>query len=154
MSSIEQRLSELGITLPTPVAPVANYVGFKQAGNLVHVSGQLPIQDGVGTRGTVGVDLNIPEGYDAARLCGINLIAQFKAACGGDWDRLQSVVKLCGFVQAGPGFDDVPKVVNGCSDLMVEVFGDRGRHARSAVGVMRLPMGCAVEVEAVIMIAG
>ncbi len=150
MSKIEARLSELGIVLPTPVAPVANYVPFVRTGNQVHISGQISTDASGGIKGTVGVDVDFDTAVKAARLCGINLIAQFKAACDGDLDRVARVVKLGGFVQAGPEFFDIPKVINGCSDLMVEVFGDAGRHARSAVGVYKLPLNFAVEIDAII----
>ncbi|MDI1366477.1 MAG: RidA family protein [bacterium] len=153
MSKIEDRLIELGVVLPQPVAPVANYVPFVRSGNIVHISGQISLDAAGGIKGTVGVDVDLDTARKAARLCGINLLAQMKAACDGDLDRVVRVVKLGGFVQAGPDFIDIPKVINGCSDLMVEVFGDAGRHARSAVGVYRLPLGFAVEVDAVVEIA-
>jgi enamine deaminase RidA (YjgF/YER057c/UK114 family) len=150
MSKVEDRLKTLGIELPEPVAPVANYVPFVIAQGLVHISGQISTDASGGIKGVVGEDVDLQTGQRAARLCGINLIAQMRAACGGDLDRVKRVVKLGGFVQAGPGFFDIPKVVNGCSDLMVEAFGDAGRHARSAVGVFRLPLNFAVEVDAVV----
>ncbi|MDB5456567.1 MAG: hypothetical protein JWP92_2152 [Caulobacter sp.] len=153
MSKIEERLAGLGVVLPQPVAPVANYVPFVRAGGLVHISGQVSTDASGGAKGTVGVDLDLAAAQAAARLCGINLLAQMKAACDGDLDRVRRVVKLGGFVQAGPDFIDIPKVINGCSDLMVEAFGDAGRHARSAVGVYKLPLGFAVEVDAVVEIA-
>ncbi|PVM94117.1 RidA family protein [Caulobacter endophyticus] len=149
MSKVEERLAGLGITLPEPVAPVANYVPFVRSGNLVHISGQISIDPTGGIKGTVGVDVDLETAQKAARLCGVNLLAQIKAAVG-DLDKVARVVKLGGFVQAGPDFIDIPKVINGCSDLMVEVFGDAGRHARSAVGVYKLPLGFAVEVDAVV----
>ena len=150
MSKVEERLKAIGIALPQPVAPVANYVPFVRSGNLVHISGQISIASDGGIKGTVGVDVDLETAQQAARLCGINLLAQIKAACEGDLDRVVRVVKLGGFVQAGPDFIDIPKVVNGCSDLMVEVLGDAGRHARSAVGVYKLPLGFSVEVDAVV----
>ena len=153
MSQVEDRLAALGVILPAPVAPVANYVPFVTAGALVHISGQVSIDGAGGVKGTVGPELNLEEAQKAARLCGINLIAQMKAATGGDLDRVKRVVKLGGFVQAGPDFFDIPKVINGCSDLMVEAFGDAGRHARSAVGVYRLPLNFSVEVDAVVEIS-
>jgi enamine deaminase RidA (YjgF/YER057c/UK114 family) len=152
MSSVEDRLNAAGVVLPEPVAPVANYVPFVRVGELVHISGQVSLDAGGGVRGTVGEDVDLETAQKAARLCGINLLTQMKAACGGDLDRVVRVVKLGGFVQAGPAFFDIPKVVNGCSDLMVEAFGDAGRHARSAVGVYRLPLNFAVEVDAVVQI--
>lgn len=153
MSKVEERLKAIGVELPQPVAPVANYVPFVRSGNLVHISGQISLDASGGIKGTVGVDVDLETAQKAARLCGINLLAQMKAACDGDLDRVVRVVKLGGFVQAGPDFIDIPKVVNGCSDLMVEVLGDAGRHARSAVGVYKLPLGFAVEVDAVVEIA-
>jgi enamine deaminase RidA (YjgF/YER057c/UK114 family) len=150
MPTAEDRLAALDIILPPPVAPVANYAPFVRSGDIVHISGQVSLDTGGGIRGVVGEDVDFARAVAAARLCGVNLIAQMKAACGGDLSRVRRVVKLGGFVQAGPEFFDIPKVINGCSDLMVEVFGDIGRHARSAVGVYRLPLNFAVEVDAVI----
>ncbi|PXA89703.1 hypothetical protein DMC25_08400 [Caulobacter sp. D4A] len=149
MSKVEERLAGLGITLPEPVAPVANYVPFVRSGDLVHISGQISLDASGGIKGTVGVDVDLETAQKAARLCGINLLAQIKAATG-DLDKVARIVKLGGFVQAGPDFLDIPKVINGASDLMVEVFGDAGPHARSAVGVYKLPLGFAVEVDAVV----
>jgi enamine deaminase RidA (YjgF/YER057c/UK114 family) len=152
MSQIEARLAELGIILPEPAAPVANYVPFVRVGDLVHIAGQVSRDGDAGVKGVVGEDVDMDGARLAARLCGINLIAQIKAACGGDLDRVVRIVKLGGFVQAGPEFFDIPQVVNGCSDLMVEVFGEAGRHARSAVGVYRVPLNFAVEVDAVVQV--
>jgi enamine deaminase RidA (YjgF/YER057c/UK114 family) len=152
MPDIDARLAALGIVLPEPVAPVANYVPFVRTGDLVHVSGQISIAPDGGYTGVVGVDLGLETAQAAARLCGINLIAQIRRACDGQLDRVKRIVKLGGFVQAGPDFFDIPKVINGCSDLMVEVFGEAGRHARSAVGVYRLPLNYAVEVDAVVQL--
>jgi len=152
MSNVEARLAELGVTLPEPVAPVANYVPFVRVGGLVHISGQVSLDADGGIKGVVGEDVDLETARAAARLCGINLIAQMKRACDGDLERVVRVVKLGGFVQAGPAFFDIPQVVNGCSDLMVSAFGEAGRHARSAVGVYRLPMNFAVEVDAVVEI--
>jgi enamine deaminase RidA (YjgF/YER057c/UK114 family) len=150
MSQIAKRLAELGVTLPQAVAPVANYVPFVRSGDLVFVSGQVSIgPDGL-VKGTLGKDMDVAAGQAAARLCGLNLVAQFAAACEGDLDRVKRVVRLGGFVAADPAFTDIPKVIKGCSDLMVEVFGDAGRHARSAVACPVLPLGAAVEVDAVI----
>ena len=151
--SITARLTELGIELPQPAAAVANYVPFVRTGNLVHISGQLSNDASGGLKGTVGVDVTPEQANAGARLCGINLLAQLNAALDGDLDRVVRIVKLGGFVQAGPGFTAIPAVINGCSDLMVEVFGDAGRHARSAVGVYRLPMNFAVEVDAVVALS-
>lgn len=153
MSNIEHRLAELGIELPKPNAPVANYVPFVRVGDLVHISGQVSLDASGGIRGVVGEDVDLDTAIRAARLCGLSLLAQMKAACDGDLGRVSRIVKLGGFVQAGPTFFEIPKVVNGCSDLMVEVFGDAGRHARSAVGVYRLPMNFAVEVDAVVAVS-
>ncbi len=147
---IDAHIKSLGLNLPAASVPVANYVPFVRSGNLVFVSGQLPLQDGaVKYVGLVGADVTPEDAYEAAKLCGLNLIAQAKAACGGDLDRVTRVVKLTGFVAAGPQFTDQPKVVNGASDLMVQVFGDAGRHCRAAVGAPSLPRGAAVEIEAV-----
>lgn len=152
MSQIEERLSAAGITLPQPVAPVANYVPFVRVGDLVHISGQVSVDASGGIKGIVGEDVDMETARAAARMCGINLVAQMRAACDGDLDRIVRVVKLGGFVQAGPGFFEIPQVVNGCSDVMVLAFGEAGKHARSAVGVYRLPMNFAVEVDAVVEI--
>lgn len=150
MSKIEKRLEALGLLVPKPVTPVANYVAFVRSGDLVHISGQLSLDHDGGVKGTVGVDIDVETARRGARLCGLNLLAQFRDACDGDLDRVLRVVRLGGFVQAGPDFIDIPQVINGCSDLMVEVFGDIGRHARSAVGVFKIPLGFAVEVDAII----
>jgi enamine deaminase RidA (YjgF/YER057c/UK114 family) len=135
------------------VAPVANYVPFVRVGNLVHISGQVSLDANGGIRGIVGEEVDAQTAHAAARLCGVNLIAQMNTACEGDLARVRRVIKLGGFVQAGPSFFEIPQVVNGASDLMVAVFGDDGRHARSAVGVYRLPMNFAVEVDAIIEVA-
>jgi len=153
MSDVEDRLAALGITLPVPVAPVANYVPFVRVGDLVHISGQVSVDASGGIKGLVGQEVDLETGQAAARLCGINLIAQMKAAADGDLSRVRRVVKLGGFVQVAPGFTQIPQVVNGCSDLMVAAFDEAGRHARSAVGVFRLPLDFAVEVDAVVQIA-
>jgi enamine deaminase RidA (YjgF/YER057c/UK114 family) len=150
--SIEARIAELGLTLPEPAKPVASYVSYVRSGDQVTISGQLSNDAGGGIKGTVGVDVTPEQALDAARLCGLNLIAQIKAACDGDLDRVVRIVKLGGFVQAGPDFIAIPAVINGCSDLMVEVFGDAGKHARSAVGVYKLPLGFAVEIDAIVEI--
>lgn len=150
MSAIQARIEALGLTLPEAAAPVANYVPFVRTGNTVHISGQVSKgPDGL-TTGRVGIDMDLKEAQAAARLCALNLIAQFKAACEGDLDRVVRVVRLGGFVNAGLAFTEIPQVINGASDLMVEVFGDKGRHARSAVGCAVLPLNAAVEVDAVI----
>ena len=150
---IEARLAELGLELPMAAAPVANYVPFVITGNQVWISGQLPFWDGaMKYTGVTGDAVSVEEAVDAAKTCALNILAQTKAAIG-DLDRVARIVKLTGFVNAVPGFTDQPKVINGASDLMVAVFGDKGMHARSAVGVGGLPMGAPVEVDAVIEIA-
>ncbi len=149
MGRIETRLQELGITLPTPPAPVASYVPFVIVGKLVHVSGQVSVDAHGGIKGKLGDAIEVEQGQAAARLCGLNLLAQVKAACGGDLDKVKRVVKLNGFVNVTPDFDPIPQVMNGCSDLMVAVFGEMGRHARSAVGQANLPLNYAVEVDGV-----
>lgn len=150
--SIEARIAELGLTLPEPAKPVASYVSYVRSGDQVTISGQLSNDANGGIKGTVGVDVTPEQALEAARLCGLNLIAQIKAACDGDLDRVFRIVKLGGFVQAGPDFTAIPAVINGCSDMMVEVFGDAGKHARSAVGVYKLPLGFAVEIDAIVEI--
>ncbi len=146
---IESRLAELGLELPRTTPPVANYAPYVISGNLVFVSGQVTSWNGEFKHlGILGQDLSVDQGYRAARICGLNLMAQLGAACG-DLDRVRRVVKLGGFVACTADFTDHPKVVNGASDLMVEIFGDAGRHARAAVGVPSLPMGVAVEVDGV-----
>src|SRR5438552_2622809 len=145
---IEARLQELGIELPQPSAPVANYVPYTVSGNLVVVSGQLCVWNGERRFvGKLGAGIGIADGQQAARLCALNVLAHLRAACGGDLDRVRRCLRLGGFVNCTPEFTDMPQVVNGASDLMVEVFGDQGRHARAAVGVCSLPAGVAVEVE-------
>ena len=150
MGAIDARLSELGVTLPEPPAPVASYVPVASSGMLLFVSGQVSVGPGGLITGKLGADLDLQAGQNAARLCALNILAQTKAALGGDLDRVVRVVKLGGFVNVEPGFVDIPQVINGCSDLMVDVFGDEGRHARSAVGWAQLPLGAAVEVDAII----
>ena len=148
--AIETRLSELGVTLPPAPMPVANYVPYVRTGNLVFLAGQIPIAGGdIVHRGACGAELTAEEGAAAARLCALNIIAQVRAACEGDLDRVVRCIKLGGFVNCGAGFNEQPKVVNGASDLMVAVFGDAGRHARFAVGASSLPLGASVEVDAV-----
>ena len=150
---IETRLADLGLTLPEATAPVANYVPFVRAGDLVFVSGQLPLVDGKpAITGLLGDPLTVEHGQAAARHCAVNLVAQIRAACDGNLDRVGRIVRLGVFVAATPGFTDHPKVANGASDLMAEVFGDLGRHARAAVGCSSLPLGVPVEVEAVVQV--
>ena len=152
--TIDARLTELGITVPEAAAPVANYVGYVVSGNLCFVSGQVTLEGGeFKYQGKLGADISVDEGYQAARLCAINIIAQLKAACGGDLDRVKRIVRLGGFVNSTPDFTDQPKVINGASDLMVEVFGDAGRHSRAAVSAGSLPVGVSVEVDAIAEIA-
>lgn len=152
---IESRLAERNIQLPEAAAPAANYVPWTVTGSLVFVSGQITMEKGeIRYQGQVGKDFPVEEARQAARLCALNLIAQLKAACGGDLDRVRRVVKLGGFVNSAPGFTEQHLVINGASDLMVEVFGDAGRHARAAVGVPALPFGVAVEVDGVFEVTG
>ncbi len=147
---IDARLEELGITLPEAAAPVANYVGWVRTGNLVFVSGQVTLEGGeFKYQGKLGQDFSIEEGQAAARLCAINLVAQLKQACDGDLDRVTRVVKLGNFVNCTGDFTGQPQVANGASDLMVEIFGDAGKHARFAVGTNVLPLNVAVEVDGV-----
>lgn len=151
---IEARLQALGITLPTPAAPIANYVPFVVSGKLVVISGQIPLRDGVvAFTGKVGVEVTPDQGKDAARLCFINLLAQLKAAAGGDLDRVARVLRLGGFIAAPASFTQHAAVMNGASDLAVEVFGDAGRHARTTIGVPSLPADAAVEVEGMFELA-
>src|SRR5436853_2843416 len=146
---IEARLKELGIELAQPTAPLANYVPFTIAGNLVFIAGQISQWNGVRRFvGKLGAGISIADGQQAARLCALNIIAHLRAAAGGDLDRVRRCLRLGGFVNCTPEFTDMPQVVNGASDLMVEVFGDAGKHARAAVGTSALPGGVAVEVEA------
>jgi enamine deaminase RidA (YjgF/YER057c/UK114 family) len=154
MTTPEQRLAALGITLPTPAKPVANYVGWVQTGHHIFTAGQLPFENGKLTQtGILGADVNNDQGKAAARQAAINVIAQIRDACGGDLLRVKRIVKLNGFVACIGTFIDHPFVVNGASDLMVEVFGDAGRHARTSVGVPSLPMNACVEVDAIVEIA-
>ena len=149
--SIAARLSELGIALPAAAAPVAAYVPVVVAGNVAHVSGQLPFVDGQLVTGRLGEDVSLEQGQAAARACGLMILAQLEAALGS-LDRVERIVKLGAFVSSTSDFTDQPKVANGASELMAEVFGEAGRHARSAVGVPVLPLGAAVEVDAVVAV--
>ena len=152
--TIDARLAELGIELPVAAAPAANYVPYAVSGNMVYVAGQVTVWQGeFKFVGRLGEEFSVDEGYQAARLCALNIIAQVKAACDGDLDRVVRIVKLGGFVNSTADFTDQPKVINGASDLMVEVFGDKGKHARFAVGAAVLPLGIAVEVDAIVEIA-
>ncbi|MEQ5869653.1 RidA family protein [Sagittula sp. NFXS13] len=150
---IEDRLSALGLSLPDAPAPAANYVPFVRTGDTLYVSGQISMANGALVTGKVGADLSVDEGAAAARACALSLLAQVKAACDGDLSRLKRVVKLVGFVNSPAEFTDQPKVINGASDLMVEVLGDAGRHARSAVSAASLPLGVAVEIEGIFEVA-
>ena len=147
--SVTARLTELGITLPAAAIPVASYVPVVIEGNMLFVSGQLPVRDGHMIKGYLGREVSIEEGARAAELCALNILAQVSAALDGHLDRVARVVKLGGFVACTADFTDHPKVINGASDLMIKVFGDAGKHARAAVGVPSLPLGAAVEVDAV-----
>lgn len=148
--TIDARLAELGITIPDAPAPAANYVPYVVSGKTVYVAGQVPLVDGKFEGvGKVGRDLTVEQAKGIARICALNLIAQAKAAAGGDLDRIARVIKLGGFVNCVDTFTQQPEVVNGASDLMVEVFGDAGRHARFAVGTNALPRGVAVEVDGI-----
>ena len=149
MTDVNQTLIELGITLPDAPAPAANYVPFVRSGNLLYISGQVSMDaDGL-VRGKLGENMSVEDAQKAARLCALNLLSQVSAACEGDLNKVTQVVKLTGFVNSTPDFNQHPQVVNGASDLMAEVFGDAGRHARAAVGSSSLPLGVAVEVEGI-----
>ena len=150
MSLVEDRLREKGLELPTPVTPVANYVPTVRTGNLVFLSGHVPIKDGQPTfKGRVGVDIDVPTGYQAAQLVTLGLLASLKREIG-DLDRVKRVVKVLGLVNSPPEFTQHPEVMNGASDLLVHVFGDRGKHTRSAMGAGSLPRGVAVEIEMIV----
>ncbi len=154
MGMIDDKLAELGIELPEAAAPAANYVPFCISGNLIFISGQLPMKDGsFAYQGKLGSDISQDQGIEAAKLCAIGIIAQAKAALDGDLDRVVRIVKLGGFVNATSDFTNHPKVINGASDLMVEVFGDKGRHSRFAMGAGSLPLGVSVEIDAVVEFA-
>ncbi|MDC1214084.1 RidA family protein [Rhodospirillales bacterium] len=147
---IEARLKELGIELPEAASPAANYIPFVVTGKLVFISGQITLLNGkIIHQGRIGDGLTVDDGYQAARLCGLNLLAQLKVAAGGDLDNVSRVVKLGGFVNSVPTFTDQPEVINGASDLMVEVFGDSGKHARFAVSAGALPRNVSVEIDGV-----
>ena len=148
-NAIETRLAELGVTLPDAAAPAANYVPFVQVGNLLHISGQVSMDASGLVKGKLGDNMDVEAGAAAAKLCAVGLLAQVKAACGGDFTKLKRAVKLTGFVNSTLDFGDQPKVVNGASDFLVEVLGDAGRHARSAVSAASLPFGVAVEIEGI-----
>ena len=153
-NSPKENLENLGISLPEPVAPVANYVPSTQSGSLYSISGQIPLKDGaLPYTGKVGVDISLEKGQEAARLCAINIIAQINSLCGGDLTKVNRIVKLGVFINCDNGFGDQPEVANGASDLMVEVFGDKGKHSRSAVGTNALPRNVSVEIDALVDIS-
>ncbi len=154
MTSPEQNLSDLGLTLPPAAAPVANYLPYVISGNLIFISGQISKIGDVEVKGRLGEGMSVEDGQAAAKLSALNLIAQMKAACGGDLTKVKRIVKLGGFVQATADATqaDIPKVINGCSDLMVAIFGDAGRHARFAVSAPSLPLDVAVEIDAIVEI--
>ena len=149
--SAEARLKELGIVLPPLPKPVANYLPYRLAGNILYLAGQGPRENGVNLSGKLGTDISVEEGYRRARLVGLGLLAAMRDALGS-LDRVDYIVKLLGMVNAVPDFNDSPKVINGCSDLFVEVFGDAGRHARSAVGNVMLPNQISVEIEGIVAV--
>ncbi|KQI67971.1 endoribonuclease [Loktanella sp. 3ANDIMAR09] len=153
MSKIEEKLAQMDVTLPDAPAPAANYVPYVVTGNMVYVSGQISQGPQGNMLGKLGETASIEDGVAAARACAISLLAQLKAACGGDIDRLVRVIKLTGFVNSTSGFTDQPKVINGASDFLVAALGDKGRHARSAVSAASLPLGVMVEIEAIFEIA-
>lgn len=152
MGKFEEKLAEMGVTLPEAVAPAANYVPYVQVGDILYVSGQLPKLGDELMTGKLGDDMDVAAGAQAAKVCAINLLAQVKAACGGDLDRLKRVVKLGGFVNSTPDFTEQPQVINGASDFIGEALGEAGRHARAAVSSPALPFGVAVEIEGVFQI--
>ncbi|WP_370252453.1 RidA family protein [Nioella sp.] len=152
MSNFETRLAEMGVTLPEAPAPAANYVPFVVVGDIVYVSGQISSDESGLITGKLGADMSTEEGAAAARRCAISLLAQVKAACGGNLDRLVRVVKLTGFVNSTADYTEQPKVVNGASDFLVEALGDAGRHSRSAVSAAALPLGVAIEIEGIFQI--
>lgn len=150
--TVVDRIAAAGIALPAPLVPLAKYVAHIRTGPYLYISGQVSMDDAGGITGTIGRDLDLADGIRAARLCGVNLLAQIGDALDGDFGRVARIVKLGGYVQVAEDFSAIPQVMNGCSDLMVEVFGERGYHTRSSIGAFRLPRNCAVEVDAVIEI--
>jgi enamine deaminase RidA (YjgF/YER057c/UK114 family) len=149
---ISAKLADLGLELPRPAAPVAAYVPVVEHGGLLHISGQLPFRDGQVVTGRLGDDTDVASGYDAARRCALMLVAQIGQALGGDWSRVERIVKLGVFVNSAPNFTDQAKVANGASELFEALFGEAGRHARAAVGVAVLPLGAAVEADAIVAV--
>jgi enamine deaminase RidA (YjgF/YER057c/UK114 family) len=147
---VEARLAKLGLALPAAPAPAANYVPFTIAKGLVFVAGQAPVRDGkYAFTGRVGAEVTVEDAQAAARLCGLNILAQVKAAVGGDWSRVARCVRICGYISSAPGFYEQPKVLDGCSDLMVQALGEAGKHARSALGVAALRGNVPVAVDAI-----
>ena len=154
MNRYEQVIAELGLTIPEPATPVANFVPYVVTGKLVYISGQIPFQAGRAVFvGKLGADFTVEEGQEAARTCALQVLALIRRACGGDLDKVVRCIRLGGFINSTPEFTSQPQVMNGASDLIVSVFGERGRHARAAVGVNSLPWGVAVEVDAIFEIA-
>ena len=150
---IEARLSRMGITLPSPAAPAANYVPAVEHGGLIYISGQLPMgPQGIACRGRLGADVTLDQAREAARLCAVNILAQARSALDGDLERIRQVLRITAFVASMPDFTDQHLVANGASDLLAEALGQRGRHARAAVGVAALPLGAAVEIDAIIAV--
>ena len=150
MTNPEDKIEQLGLILPAPKSAVANYLPYTQTGNLLLISGQGPVTaSGDAIKGRLGETIEIEDGQRAAQLAALNLLSQVKLALNGDWSRFGRCLRLCGFVNSTPNFTHHPAIINGASDLMVELFGDNGRHSRSAVGVTSLPMGWAVEIDAI-----
>tara|TARA_B100002051_G_C16307900_1_gene426060 strand:- start:135 stop:599 length:465 start_codon:yes stop_codon:yes gene_type:complete len=153
MHLFEENIKNLGLNIPELPKALANYVPYKLVGNTIYISGQAPAQNGeIIYRGKVGSDITVEDGIDAAKLCVINIIAAVKKGLDGDWDKLDSFVKLTGYVNCQDNFTDQPKVINGASDMLVDIFGEQGRHARVAVGSNALPLGIAVEIDAIVQL--
>ena len=153
MHLFDENIKNLGLNIPDLPKALANYVPYKLIGKTIYISGQAPVQNGeLIYKGKVGSDISIEEGIEAAKLCVINIIAALKTGLEGDWDKLDSFVKLTGFVNCQDNFTDQPKIINGASDMLVEIFGDQGRHARVAVGANALPLGIAVEIDAIVQL--
>ena len=151
MHSIDKKINELGLILPQVSTPIANYLPYKIHKEILYISGQAPIKDGkILYSGKIGKDLSIEEGILASRLCCLNIISIIKDACKGDWDKFESILKIGGFVNCIDGFKDQPKIINGASDMMVEIFGEKGKHSRFAVGTNSLPLNITVEIEALV----
>ena len=152
MVKIEERLTEIGIVLPDPFPPVANYLSCSRLGDVLYVGGHGPIDGTRAVVGKVGTDLTLQQGREAARVCGLSMVATMRAELG-DLDRVKRIIKVYGMVNVAPGFDNTPAVIDGCSDVLVEIFGDAGRHTRTAIGVAALPFGIAVEIELIAEVA-